>query len=49
MTKVRDLNLDMSKGLDAFMTTAKTTLNDDIEWTPTRARALEGFPRLPPG
>ena len=49
MTKVRDLNLDMSKGLDAFMSTLKSTLNDDIEWTPIRARALEGFSKTPAG
>lgn len=49
LAKTRELNLDMSKGLMSFMKTLKNTLNSDLTWTPTRAKALEGFSKTEAG
>jgi hypothetical protein len=41
LTKVRELNIDMSHGFSKFMKSLKNTM--DVDWTPSRAKALEGF------
>lgn len=49
LAKSRELNLDMSKGLSQFIKSLKNTLSPDLEWTSTRAKALEGFSKTEAG
>ena len=39
----------MSKGLSHFMRSLQNTLSPNLEWTPTRAKALEGFSKTEAG
>ena len=41
LTRVRELNIDMSHGFSKFMKSLKNTM--DVDWTQSRAKALEGF------
>lgn len=41
LTRVRELNIDMSHGFSKFMQSLKNTM--DVDWTQSRAKALEGF------
>ena len=49
LAKTRELNIDMSKGLKHFVQALQTTLSSDLEWTPARAKALEGSSRTEAG
>jgi hypothetical protein len=49
LARTRELNIDMSKGLKHFVRALQTTLSSDLEWTPERATALEGFSRTKAG
>ena len=49
LTKTRELNIDMSKGLHHFIKSLRNTLSPDLEWTSARAKALEGFSKTEAG
>jgi hypothetical protein len=49
LSRSRELNIDMSKGLQHFMKSIRNTLSPDVAWTATRAKALEGFSRTEAG
>ena len=49
LSKTRELNIDMSKGLQHFIKSIQNTLSPDVAWTATRAKALEGFSKTEAG
>lgn len=49
LAKTRELNLDMSKGLSHYIKSLQNTLSPELEWTSTRAKALEDFSRTEAG
>lgn len=49
LSKSRELNIDMSKGLQHFIKSIQNTLSPDVTWTATRAKALEGFSKTEAG
>ena len=49
LSKSRELNIDMSKGLQHFMKSIRNTLSPDVAWTATRAKASEGISKTEAG
>ena len=49
LSKSRELNIDMSKGLQHFIKSMQNTLSPDVAWTASRAKALEGFSKTEAG
>ena len=49
LTKSRELNIDMSKGLQHFVKSIRNTINPDVAWTATSVNALEGFSKTEAG